>query len=123
VSDNLTGWYGQAHVGDQINAGCIVVSRPSYDPRMVFSLAKAEYNFRLVAYASRAGSDASEDALDDLCAPTGAGSLIAAVQTSDNWSVTVDYAEVVMAGETQLTQFGNDTTEFLACSFDVKVVF
>jgi len=125
ICNNIDGgWYGQAHVVEQMNPGCIVVSRPSFDPRMVLSLAKVEYNFRLVAYASRAGGEASEDVLDYLCAMTGPGSLIEAVQESDNWTETVDYAEVVLIGETQVVTYGDDTvTQYLACPFDIKVVF
>ena len=123
ICSTLTGWYGTTYVGDQINPGAIVVSRPAFDPRMVFSQVKAEHDFRLVAYAARGGSQASEAALDALCELSGDGSLIAAVQLSTNWTVTVDYAEVVLCGEVALTMFGADAAEYLACPFDVKVVF
>jgi hypothetical protein len=100
-----------------------VVARPEFDPRMVMSGAKCQHTFTLTAYASRAASELSEESLDALCELSGTGSLIAAVQDELNWTVTVDYAQVVRCGEVYVATFGGGTTEFLACSFDVEVVW
>jgi hypothetical protein len=117
-------WYGSAYVTDQVNVNQIVVRRNTFVPFMVYgSSGKAEYNFRMIAYAARAGGVDSEAALDALCDTTGAASLVAAVNDSANWSVSIDYAQVTQCGETDVTQYGQDAAEYLANYFDVKVVF
>lgn len=120
IVDTLDGWHGSAYVGDSAVAGVVKVFRKPYDPRMVFGSAKAAVPFQLVAYAKRIESKTSEAALDALCEPTGAGSLLAAVALSSNWTVTVDSAQVVEVGEIALTAF--DGVEYLVCPFDVEVV-
>ena len=123
ICTTIDGWTGSGYVGDTVNAGYIKVTSPAFDPRMVLSGGKCEHTFRLIAYAQRTGSEYSEAALDVLRDVSGDGSLLAAVQTSTNWTITVDYAQVIEIGEVQLAQFGQDTTEYLACSFLVKVVW
>lgn len=122
IAATITGWRGTAYVGDAVNAPVIKVFRPAFDPRVVFSGSKMQLTFRCVAYAKRVETDRSEAALDALAELTGSGSFIAAVQTSSNWSVTVDYAQVVNVGETTVVTFG-DGVEYLACPFDVEVVW
>lgn len=125
IGNAIPGWRASAYVEDAITVPMIKVSRPAFDPRLVFGQAKAAYVFKCVAYAPRVDAKRSETALDALAEPTGAGSFIAAIQTSSNWgSVTVDYAVVTQVGEVVVTTFGpNDTTEYLACPFDVEVVW
>ena len=123
ITANLDGWVGSQYVGDTMNSGVIVVTRPQFDPRMIFSGAKVTITFQLTAYASRTTPEASEAALDALCEPTGYGSLIEALQDGDNWSITVDYAQVVECGRVSVVQYGTDAAEFLACPFQVEVCF
>lgn len=124
IATGITGWTGTAYVGDSVDAPMIKVSRPAYDPRMVLSGGKTVATFRCTAYVKRADTAVNEAALDALAEPSGSGSFVAAVQTSSNWgSVSVDYAQVVNVGETFLTAFGTDAGEYLACPFDVEVVW
>lgn len=119
----LPGWRASAYVGDQLNPPQIKVTMPAFDPRMVFGQSKAAHTFRCYAYAPRAASESSERLLDELAEPTGVGSLIAAVQTSGNWTVSVDYAVVTNVGEITVTQFGTDAAEYFVRPFDVEVVW
>ena len=121
ICSTLSGWQGSPYVGDAVATGTIKVFRDEYDPRFVFGLAKAVVPFQLVAYLKRIESTASETTLDELCEPTGSGSLIAAVALSTNWSVTVDSAQVVKVGKVAVVQWG-DGAEYLVCPFDVEVV-
>ena len=123
ICSTIDGWTGSGYVGDTVNAGFIKVTSPAFDPRMVLGGGKCEHTFRLIAYAPRTASEYSEQALDVLRDVAGDGSLLIAVQNGTNWTVTVDYAQVVEIGEVQLAQFGQDTTEYLACPFQVKVVW
>ena len=120
-----TPWYAAAYVGEQVNPPEIKVSLPAFDPRFVFGEAKKSVTFRVTAYATRAGGDASEILLDALCEPTGTtGSLIGAVQTSTNWAITVDFAQVTQVGEIGVTTYGtNDVAEYFFRPFDVEVVW
>ena len=114
-------WRASARIGDQLNPPHIKVSMPAFDPRMVFGQSKAQHTFRCFAYYTRAAGESAEVALDALAEPSGSGSLIAAVQDGDNWSVTVDYAVVTNVGEVSVTQFGTDTAEYFVRPFDVEV--
>jgi hypothetical protein len=118
----IPGWSASPYIGDQVHTYMFKVARPAFDPRMVMSQAKSSHTFTVTAYAPRATPEASEAALDALCELTGSGSLIAAVQDGDNWSATVDYAQVVSCGEVQVAQW-TDAAEFLACQFQIEVVW
>ena len=123
IAGTIDGWVGSQYVGDSVDTRTIKVFRPEFDPRVVFGGSKMQLTFRCVAYAKRIDSSASEDALDALAELSGDGSFIAAVQTSANWDVTIDYAAVTLVGETALTIFGSDGVEYLACPFEVEVVW
>ena len=122
IAGGIGDWSGSAYVGDSVAAGTIKVFRPEFDPRVVFGGGTVMLTFRCVAYAKRIDSAFSEEALDALAELSGDGSFIAAVADSDNWSITVDYAQVVNVGEVAVTNWG-DGTEYLACPFDVEVVW
>lgn len=124
IVSTIDGWSGAPYIADQINHGVIQIGRPAFDPRMVFSQSKADYTFTATAYASPVTPEASEAQLDALCELTGDGSLLAAVQDGANWTaVTVDYAQVISCGQTRLIQYGDGGASFLACPFEIKVVW
>ena len=123
VLGNLSGWRTAAYVGSGVNPPQLVVTRSAFDPRMVFSGGKCEHTFKVTAYVTRDATVQSEKALDELAEPSGAGSLIAVVQTSSNWSVTIDYAAVTNVGEVVVVQFATDGAFYLACPFEIKVVW
>jgi len=121
VLANIPGWStSNGYVGDQLNTYSFKVSRSAFDPRMVFSQAKATHQFTVAAYAPRATPEVSEAALDALCELSGEGSLIATVQDGTNWSVTVDYAVVTNCGEVQSITW-IDGVEYLAVQFTIEV--
>jgi hypothetical protein len=122
IAGTIYGWVGSKYVGDAVDARVIKVFRTEFDPRYVFGAGKRAITFRCVAYAKRIDASASEEALDALAEPTGDGSFIVAVQDSDNWSVTIDSAQVVNVGEVGVATFGSDGVEYLVCPFDVEVV-
>lgn len=114
-------WSTSALVGDTINPPVIKVARPAYDPRVVLGGGKRDITFKLTAYTNRAATEQSERALDLLAEIDGTGSLVAAIQNGSAWSVTVDYAQVVNIGETYSVEIAG--VDYLACQFDVKVVW
>lgn len=121
VLRNIPNWsVSNAYVGDTLNTYSFKVGRPSFDPRMVFSQAKAVHQFTVTAYAPRATPELSEAALDALCELTGEGSVIATVQDGTNWTVTVDYASVTSCGEVQVIQW-IDGVDYLAVQFQIEV--
>ncbi len=121
VLANIPGWStSNGYAGDRLNTYSFKVSRSAFDPRMVFSQAKATHQFTVAAYAPRATPEVSEAALDALCELSGEGSLIATVQDGTNWSVTVDYAVVTNCGEVQSITW-IDGVEYLAVQFTIEV--
>lgn len=122
IAGSVDDWSGSSYVGDSVAAGTIKVFRPEFDPRVVFGGGKMQLTFRCVAYAKRIDSKFSEESLDALAELSGSGSFIAAVSNSENWDVDVDYAQVVLVGEVAVSNWG-DGTEYLACPFDVEVVW
>ena len=121
IFDTLGGWHGSKYVGDAFSKNVVKVYRPEFDPRVVFGGLKQMMTFRCVAYAPRVDSSSSEAALDALAELTGDGSLIVAVQLSTNWSVTIDYAQVVLVSEVGVAAPGGDGVEYLMTQFDVEV--
>ena len=122
IASGIGDWSGSAYVGDSVAAGTIKVFRPEFDPRVVFGGGTMRLTFRCVAYAKRIDSAFSEEALDALAELSGDDSFIVAVANSANWSITVDYAQVVNVGEVAVVNWG-DGSEYLACPFDVEVVW
>ena len=116
-----TGLRGEAIVHDSINAPCFEVVRKEMDPRMIFSGAKAQYQFTVRVFQGRTSVIAAQEAIDDLCEINGDGSLLQAVETSSNWDITIDYAEVTRIGETGGAERGG--IEYLMVEFDVEVVW
>jgi hypothetical protein len=50
---------------------------------------------------------------------------LAAVQTSANWTVDVDYAQVVSIGENRPLVYGTEPNirEYIGCSYEIEVVW
>lgn len=119
IAGTISGWRGEAYVGEQVNPPVVKVARPGYDPRLVHSGTKARYLFRLNAYWQRGAGDSGEAALDAL-APL----LVAAVQDdTTNWTtVDVDYAQVTQVGEVAVVQW-LDSAEYFVLPFDVEVTW
>ncbi len=96
-----------------------VVTRRAFDPRLVFSDRKAVYLFTVTVYADRASERSAQKLLDGYCELAGTGSVRAAIEDGDNWSVTVDYAEVTQIGEVGAVSINE--ADYLAVPFDVEV--
>lgn len=121
VLNNVDGWSCESgYIGDQIHDYTFKVARASFDPRYVFDPNARRVVFNVTAYAPRAAAEESEAALDALAEPTGA--LISTVQDGTLWSVTLDYAQVIQVGEVTLVQWA-DNIEYLACQFQIEVVW
>lgn len=110
-----------ALVQDVMVAPIAVVTRRSFDPRLVLQQSKAAYQFTVTIYVDRTDERAAQVALDGYIELSGAGSVVAAIQTGSNWSVTVDYAQVTQIGEVSAVVIGE--SNYLAVPLDVEVVF
>lgn len=116
-----TGLRCSAYITDQRNPPCAQVLRKEYDPRFVFSAAKTTYLFTVLVFAARAAEVVSAKQLDGYGEPDGVGSLTAAIQNSDNWDVTVDFAQVIQVGAETVMEIGGQ--QFLVVELDVEVVW
>ena len=110
-----------AYEADVITVPSLYVSRLEYDPRFVFSQAKAPLRFLIIGYFNRTPTETSLRLIDTLSEYTGDGSLTAAVQSSSNWGPTVDYASVTSVGRAEVVQIAG--IEYLSVTFEVEVVF
>ena len=109
------------YIVDVVNAPCAMVARQPFDPRMVLAGGKSQYGFQIHVYAQRAAEKASQATLD-LCAETlGTTSLTAAIQTSTNWTSTIDYAQVTNIGGEQIAEING--VQYITIQIDVEVVF
>jgi len=118
IASGISGWRGEAYLGEQVNPPVVKVTRGAYDPRYVHADTTAAYKFTLLAYWVRGAGDAGEAALDAV-APL----LVAAVQDSANWgAVDVEYAQVTQVGEVAVAQW-LDSVEYFVLPVDVEVVF
>ena len=114
-----TGLRMYAYQGDTVNAPCGFVRSDEFDPRMVLGRDKAAYPFTVTVYVARVAEVAGFKKLDELREPV--GGITSAVEDGDNWSVTVDYAQVVNIGTPTATAHADDV--YLTCDFEIEVCF
>ena len=107
---------------DTFTAPIAIITRREFDPRLVFTSNRATYQFTVTIYADRTNERTAQVLLDDYCELSGAGSVVAAIQTAANWSgVTIDYVQVTRIGEVSATSQGE--SNYLTVPIDVEVVF
>jgi hypothetical protein len=116
-----TGLRCSALVPDQMVAPIAVISRREFDPRYVFTGDRATYLFRVTIYADRTNERVAQIALDEYTELSGELSVLAAIQDGDNWTATIDYAQVTLIGEVQSTAIAE--SQYLVVSLDVEVVW
>ena len=122
IADNVEGLRASPIVPDQMVGPIAVVSRQAFDPRYVFSGAKAAYAFTVTVYVLRSADRAQQNLLDEFVELSGSQSVIAALQDEDNYpNVTLDYVQVTNVSEVQAVSV--DTAEYLAVRLDVEVVW
>lgn len=121
VIDGITGWRATGFAGEAINPPVVKISRPPFDPRTVFSAAKQRAVFRATAYVAAGTGESGERQLEALAELTGSGSLTATVQTGSNWSVSIDYAQVIMIG--QIIPEIDSGVGSSVLAFDIEVVW
>lgn len=122
IADNVEGLRASAIVPDQMVGPIAVVSRQAFDPRFVFSGARASYEFTVTVYVLRSADRAQQNLLDEYVELSGTNSVIAALQDEANYpNVTLDYVQVTNVSEVQAVSV--DTAEYLAVRLDVEVVF
>lgn len=107
-----------------INPPCAHVVAPAYDPRLVLSGAKQAYPFKVRVYGSFTTPEATIKAMSPYRDAHGSQSLVLAIQDGDNWSATVDYAQVQQVGEWQVAEAPPGSGSFyLYFELDVEVLF
>jgi hypothetical protein len=86
----------------------------------VLERGKAVYPFTVKVYVGRVAEVAGQKKLDELREPT--GGITSAVEDSDNWPVTVDYAQVIQVGANNgEARIADDV--YLTCEFEIEVCF
>lgn len=110
---------------DSLNVPCAQVVAPAYDPRLVFSGAKQVYPFKVRVYGSRTIPEATFEEMCKYRGPTGALSIVAAIQNEDLWpDDLVDYAQVQLVGEfAELEIPQGSNAWYIAFEIDVEVLF
>lgn len=119
VLDGITGWRANGFLGDTTDPPVFKVRRLPFDPRLVFSGAKQRATYRATAILNRSTGESGERTLEALADPTSATGVVTVVQTSGNWSVTLDYAQVVQIGE--VVADSNEGGDFLTVAFDIEI--
>lgn len=116
-----TGLRAYAYIQDSVNAPCAHVVPLEFDPRLVLSQAKAEYQFQIRVYVSRAAAvEQNQKLLDEYRDLTGTKSLLRAIQDDTNWD-GVDYFSVTRIGEVGVVDYGG--APYLMLELDVEAVF
>ena len=100
---------------------CAHVRLGAYDPRMVLGKSKAEYQFSVSVFVGVASERSAQVRCDALREPSGAGSLVAAIEDGTLWAATVDYAQVILVGEPTEVVIAEET--LMMFEVDVEVVF
>lgn len=107
---------------DKMNTPCAFVDIDEYDPRMVFGADTATYPFRVYVYYGRLAERSVQERIDRLRAPSGSGSLTAAVRDEANWpDQLIHYCSVTRIGRPMITEIAGE--QLFVVEFDLEVVF
>lgn len=106
---------------DSVVPPCAHVFRREMDPRMIFTGAKSTYEFGVRIFTGRFDEVEAQRLLDELVETSGERSVVAAIQDGDNWTATIDYAQVVLIGEPVGRTLADET--FMTVDLDVEVVW
>lgn len=121
--ETISGLRASSYMVEQPNPPMACIVPAPFDPRMVFSEAKAERLYEVILFAARAPAEASQKLLRGYCDLSGSTSVLAALQgaSSLNDGSTADYVSVVEIGGLEITATGG--TEYLTRKLTCEVVF
>lgn len=110
------------YIDDQINPPQAQVYTRDFDPRMTLGgsdTRRVPLGIRI--FVRRTNPRTAQLELRSYMEQTGSLSVREAIENSDNWDVTVDYAEVTNIG--QPFEYESTTEVYWAVDFDVDVVW
>lgn len=107
---------------DDLPVPCAYVDRAEFDPRFVFSQAKASRNLIVQVLLPRDSERAGQIKLDAYCELSGSTSILAAIQDGNNWPDNlVDSASVTSIGDPGVVNVGG--VDYLTTVFSVEVIW
>jgi hypothetical protein len=119
--ETISGIRAIDYIPDQVNPPQAVVFRNTIDYDLVYGRGADEYHFTVRVYVGRTSERKAQEFLDELCEPSGATSLKTVVEANATLAALVDYARVRTAGVLQVATVAD--VDYLACDFDVEIVY
>lgn len=110
-----------AYAGTTLPHPCGIVTPQGYDPRMVLGKSKATHEFSVTVFVGSAAERSAQQRCDRLREASGTESIVAAVEDSTNWPVTVDYASVTFVGPVSEEIVAEES--LMTFEVDIEVVF
>jgi hypothetical protein len=119
----ISGVTADPYQRDTVTAPAAQVLRREMDPRLVLGASKQAYAFTVRLFVRRGAEDTAQAQLDEFCAMSGVSSVRAAIEDEDSWPspAIVDYAQVVLVGETEVQDVAG--VQYLTVDFEVEVVW
>lgn len=114
-----TGLSCKAHTVNHVDPPVAMIETRPFDPRLNMSQSKWVVPFVVRVFAASLSEMEEAQRFDEYRELSGSTSVLAAIQTSGNWGITVDYAQVTQIGEPQWVDVGG--IPYQAVDFDVEV--
>lgn len=117
----IPGWRASPYIKDTVAPPEIQVVAGQVDYDLVMARGADIWNYTLMAYVQRDSERAGQIMLDELCAPSGAGSLKTVLEADVALAALVDYVRVRTASEVRSATVGAVT--YLLVEFTVEVCY
>lgn len=122
---SLSGWRAYPYIRDSIAPPEIQIASGTTDYDLVFGRGADIWNYRLIAYVSRQSERSGQLMLDELRAPSGAGSLKTVLEADTALAALIDYVVVKQASEVREVTTGTpqNPLRYLLIEFTVEVCY
>jgi len=117
----VSGLRALPYVSSQVTPPQAHVYTRAYDPRLVFGDSKSMYLLGVRVFVRATNERSAQKSLRSYMEPSGATSVRAQIEDSDNWAPTVDYVEVTEIGQPFELDVGSET--YWAVDFDVDILW
>jgi len=115
----IPGWRASPYRRDQVSAPELQVERGPILYDVAMGREADEYHYTVVAYVQRDSDRAAQIMLQELCEPSGHGSLKTVLEADDSIAALVDYIRVTNASEDKGATVG--LVDYLVVEFGVEI--
>jgi hypothetical protein len=115
----IPGWRASPYRRDQVSPPEIQVERGPIIYDVAMGREADEFHYTIVAYVQRDSDRAAQVLMQNLCEPSGSGSLKTVLEADESVRALVDYIRVTNASEDKAQTVG--LVDYLVVEFEVEI--